>query len=489
MNLPGAPFSVLLPMILITWACDSRADVAVTKTGESVVDTEALTIWPEQQCAINGQAFQQEVLMTFQEYQYVTWYDKNRQVCLGRRHIPDGKWEVIRFSDYIFGAGDKNYRAHDAHNTISMGICPADGTIHLAFDHHMHRMNYRVSSKGAATKPGSIKWTPALFSKVHSVIGSRGLMTYPRFIITPDSKLQLFYRAGNRGGLQARVIHDYDPDTGKWGGARNIIADNGYTNYYTRYGTDGLLHLLFHWRGTGQLCYLFSDDQGKSWKLNGGKTILAADNRENCVRTKNLGLVSVIRAEKATHIMLGGQYMDSRSRPHQIVWHIPDHIEPSKPVDNRAVWGRQESRYHHYWRDENGSWHKSLLPGPVGNRAKLFFDSNDNAYAIFMVNQTDEWKYNIYFKKGDLVIATASAKSKWSDWKLIHREPGPFLNQAMFDDARWKTDGVLSVIVQNSTDSDYKNPPRTSKGKIDLTTKHVTPPTPLRILDFKLDRK
>ena len=89
--------------------------------------------------------------------------------------------------------------------------------------------------------------------------------------------------------------------------------------------------------------------------------------------------------------MLCGQYLDSKSRPHQIVWHIPDHVDPVKPENPRAVWGRQESSYHHYWRDEQGSWHRNLLPGPVGNRAKIFFDAEDNAYAIYMVNQTDDW--------------------------------------------------------------------------------------------------
>jgi hypothetical protein len=24
----------------------------------------------------------------------------------------------------------------DGHNTVQMGICPADGTVHLAYDHH-----------------------------------------------------------------------------------------------------------------------------------------------------------------------------------------------------------------------------------------------------------------------------------------------------------------------------------------------------------------
>ncbi len=91
-------------MTLLLTGCQSG--IGVTKIGDSVVDAEALTIYGGQHSAINGQAFQQDALTTCQGYQYVTWYDKKRQVCLGRRHLPDGEWEIIRFSDYIFGAGD-----------------------------------------------------------------------------------------------------------------------------------------------------------------------------------------------------------------------------------------------------------------------------------------------------------------------------------------------------------------------------------------------
>ncbi len=491
---------LLVIITLLLTGCQS--DIVVTKNGDSVVDAEALTIYGGMHSAINGQAFQQDALKTFKRYQYVTWYDKKRQVCLGRRHLLGGKWEIIRFSDYIFGAGDPHYRAHDAHNTISVGICPADGTIHLAFDHHMNTMNYRVSSKGVATNPGKIKWTAELFGPIHSLledsplvlsINPRKLITYPRFIVTPDNKLQLFYRAGNRRPPEVRVLHNYEPNTGTWSGPRPIIADNGYTNYHTRYGKDGLMHLMWHWRGTGKLCYLYTDDLGESWKDNDGKTLLTAGDGKFISKTE-VEDVTVITAKKATHIMLGGQYMDSENRPHQIVWHIPDHVEPIEPENPRAVWARQESSYHHYWRDEQGNWHSNLLPGPVGNRAKLFLDADDNAYAAFMVNQNNEYKFNIYFKKGDLIIATASAKSKWTDWTLIHHEPGPFLSQVQFDDARWESDGTLSVFVQNSSDTDYTfAPPDIPNRKgggfhEDLTIKRTTQPTPLRILDFKFNR-
>ena len=109
-----------LPTTIALLLTSCRVDVEVTKTGDSVVAAEALTTYGGQHSAINGQAFQQDALKTFQGYQYVTWYDKKRQVCLGRRRLPDGKWEIIRFSDYIFGAGDPNYRAHNANNNQSL---------------------------------------------------------------------------------------------------------------------------------------------------------------------------------------------------------------------------------------------------------------------------------------------------------------------------------------------------------------------------------
>ena len=37
------------------------------------------------------------------------------------------------------------------------------------------------------------------------------------------------------------------------------------------------------------------------------------------------------------------------------------------------------------------------------------------------------------FVTGDLVIATAAAKSKWTDWRTIHVEKGSFLNEMLGD--------------------------------------------------------
>ena len=461
MTLSKTSLIIVALMVTIASSALRGADVEVTKTGDRVVDANALTIKGRYGQPINGQAFQQNALMSFGGYQYVCWYNADRRVCLGRRKLPKGDWEVLQFADY-------RYANNDAHNTISLGICPADGTVHLSFDHHNHPLKYRVSSKGAATQPDQVAWTPALFGPIRNQLRKGHpirRMTYPRFIVTPDNKLQFFYRGGT-----ARVIHTYDPKTGAWSGPRGIVADNGYTNYHLRYGKDGRLQLLWHWRGTGQLCYLYTFDQGRSWKNNSGKTVLAA-NENKSVNTSDIQNVSVIKTKHASHILLGGQYMDSKSRPHEICWHVPSDTQPRKIKANWDVWRTDQSRYHHYWRDMTGRWHANILPTPAGNRAKIFLDADDNAYAIYMLNKTDQWgEMGMYFTHGELVIATASAESKWTDWQVIHREPGPFLAEPHFDDDRWKSDGVLSVYVQD-------------------TAEQARQPTPLRILDFKIDRK
>jgi hypothetical protein len=72
---------------------------------------------------------------------------------------------------------------------------------------------------------------------------------------------------------------------------------------------------------------------------------------------------------------------------------------------------------------------------------------------------------DVFLLAGDLVIAAATANSKWTDWRVIHVERGPFVNEMLGDPYRWKQEGILSVMVQESP-------------------KEVHQPTPLRLLDF-----
>jgi hypothetical protein len=72
---------------------------------------------------------------------------------------------------------------------------------------------------------------------------------------------------------------------------------------------------------------------------------------------------------------------------------------------------------------------------------------------------------DVIVSAGDLVIAIASSRSSWTDWRIAHVEKGPFLNDMLGDPYRWKREGILSVLVQKSPERAHE-------------------PTALRILDF-----
>ncbi|KPK44337.1 MAG: hypothetical protein AMJ65_03360, partial [Phycisphaerae bacterium SG8_4] len=121
MRLNGKLAGILQLTLLIGAPRLAPADFRAAKVGDSLVDARALTIQGGFGQCINGLSFQQDAIVTHGEHQYVAYYDANRRVCLARRELPQDRWRIIRFADYDF-------ESNDAHNTISMGICPQDAT-------------------------------------------------------------------------------------------------------------------------------------------------------------------------------------------------------------------------------------------------------------------------------------------------------------------------------------------------------------------------
>jgi hypothetical protein len=470
--LQGDPYKLIpvikrkiLPLLLLILLSDcSPDDLNISRIGETIVDSLALTLdgsrWG---MAINGKSFQQEALVSHKGYQYLAYYDARRNICLTRRKLPVGQWETIRFTDYHF-------ESNDAHNTISMGICPNDGTIHLSFDHHGHPLHYRMSRKQVASNPGAVEWDTALFSPVLNELekGKPIRITYPRFFQTPDGELQFCYRRGGSGNGD-RMLVDYNSRSGKWMNTRQIDSGEGffeddmgesnsrcsYPNGYT-YGPKGKLHATWVWRETPSdpnhdLVYVYSEDQGNTWLNNMGQRL----GKPPGINSTGITVVDIPRSLGLmnTH----GQAVDSKGRIHAVVWHCTEETllaEGSKPGEHR--WGVDNAkRYHHYWRDESGSWMHWELPWISGNRPKLFIDKQDNTYLV-------------YGKDENLEIAAASDKTGYKDWRVIHTGQGPFVNEMLGDYYRWEQEGILSVMVQDSP----VNP---------------SEPTPLYVLDFQIE--
>jgi len=445
-------------LLLLFSSFQAWADSKMVKIGDSLIDPKALTIKGSFAQAINGKSFQQDAVISHKDYQYVTYYDSKRHVCLAKRKLPAGKWDILRFTDYDF-------KSNDSHNSISMGICPKDGTIHLAFDHHGHFLHYRVSKKQAASTPEKTSWNEELFGPVIAELekGKRIRITYPRFWQTPNGALQFCYRRGGSGNGD-RMLVDYDPQNGKWINTRQIDSGKGnfqgsdsrcsYPNGYT-YGPKGKLHATWVWREGGgtpnhDLIYSYSEDSGKTWLNNQGvklKSPAGIDSPD----------ITVVKIPVTYGLMnTHGQAVDSQGRIHVVMWHCSDkslQAAASKPGETR--WGPAEARrYNHYWRDKNAQWHHQELPWTAGGRPKLFIDSKDNAYLI-------------YRTEINLTIAGATAASKWTDWKIIHVEKGPFVNEMLGDSYRWKDEHILSIMLQE-------------------LPKKTHEPTKLRIVDFKL---
>lgn len=94
---------------------------------------------PDRKHRINANSFQQNAITTVNGWQYVGFYtsstqEGNKSICyanLGRRQptANEASWETLTFEDY-------EQAVDDGHNTISIGVCRGDGTIHIAYDHH-----------------------------------------------------------------------------------------------------------------------------------------------------------------------------------------------------------------------------------------------------------------------------------------------------------------------------------------------------------------
>lgn len=453
---------------------------AIEKTGDTIIEKAALIMGEEQygamrfSSAINGKSFQQDAIVSHNGYQYVGYYDAERRVCLARRQLAESAWEIIRFSDH-------RLNVNDAHNTISLGICPKDGTIHLAFDHHGRQLNYRYSAKGAAMNPKSVNWAASLFSEIQAHLsgGKVPSVTYPRFFQTPEGNLQLCWRR-NGSGNGDRMLADYDGEVGQWTGIRQIDSREGsygdshsrcsYPNGYT-YGPKGRLHVTWVWRekatqtANHDLMYAYSNDQGKSWLNSDGELI------EGVPALDSTGVTVVDIPESLGLMNTHGQAVDSKGRIHTVMRHctVESLAEAgAKPGESR--WGVAEARrYHHYWRDDFGVWQHRELPGIAGNRPKVLIDKADNVFLLFGRNPAEiAMEKGTYSNQADLIIMRATPGSYWKDWKIAAVEKGPFINEMLFDYYRWQKEGILSVMVQQAAD---ENPFSSALRLIDFETK------------------
>ena len=412
-------FTVLYFQITIL-VSDIVAAPGIIKLRESTVTSNALSLVFDYYY-LNGLSFQQDAVITFNGWQYVAFYNSSRHVTLARRQISDENWQVMSLSDYT-------QRINDSHNIISMGIAPNDGTIHLAFDHHSVSLHYRRSITGLATHPENFSWSDSLFgSTTYRLVTGQTVyqVTYPRFVSTPQGDLQFEARIGTSGDGQS-YLWEYSAVIGEWISlgkfVDNPIGGNAYLNGL-HYDNNGVLHTSWVKRQTPDastnhdLYYIYSEDNGRTWCDNSGSVIGTTGSDPVTIEEPKVWTIPVSNGL----INQEAQTIDHEGRIHLFM--------------RRNVSGKNYQ--FHYWRDIDGTWHETntgIATKIWYQRSKILVDEDNNAYAIMP----------------DLVIASASRASNWTDWTVINNDDERrFYSEPLYDWYRlYKGDGILSVLYQ-----------------------------------------
>lgn len=281
--------------------------------------------------------------------QYAAFYNATgtyaqHNVVLSRRKLPSGSWQHMRFTDYT-------QTTLDGHNTISLGVSPGDGRLHLAYDHHDVPLNYRISQAGVATNPDGVTWSTALFgTTLHALPGAAAgpytPLTYPRFERVSGDRLMMEFRIGQSGAGDS-YLYLYTPSSGTWAPVGKYLQganNNGYLNGLDFAPSQGRLHASWTWRETPDvvtnhdLMYAYSDDLGKTWKNSAGGALATAG---SAPITPSSSGVTVFTIPQSSGILnQEGQTVDASGRVH---------VLNRESRDGGFKW-------YHYWRDTTGEF-------------------------------------------------------------------------------------------------------------------------------------
>lgn len=406
--------------------------------------------------AFNWASFDQDKIVSWAGYQYTVYWAADRVLSVARRCLASDQVQTIRLESYVLAEGLPERQQHNGHRNTVLGISPGDGRLHLAWDHHVNDLNYTRSRAGWITDPPETIQATDFEPRQPVAAEAPQRVTYPRFFNSADETLYFFYRSGGSGAGNI-ALFQYDPPSGQWemisdrlfgqegtyAAWDNSTSRNAYMHDLLFDGT-GRLHITWVYREAGRtwasnhdLHYAFSDDRGRSWKNNQGELI--ADTRQGQRIVLDSPGIAVYEIPVFSWLMNQcAMTLDSRNRPHVATYHMaepfrPEHLEHNPPVDEQ-----HRLNYYHYWRDEDGTWHRSQpLPLPLPRRRPMIVAAPDDTMII-------------YFSTHEGFQAhVARAADRWNRWQTV-RLTGPDLivNDATKPDRRLLRDrNILSFTV------------------------------------------
>ena len=379
--------------------------------------------------SINATIFRKNSLVTFQNWQYISFYNKNGFVVVGKRKLNEIRW-VLKQTQY---KGD----CSDAHRIISIMV-DGEGYLHITWNHHNNRLHYTRNKA-----PGSLE----LMSELPMTGKQEDKVSYPEFYRTQHGNLIFLYRDGASGN-GSLVVDQYDVKTKTWKQLHsNLIDGQGLRNAYWQACVDskGWMHLSWVWRETPDvasnhdLCYAFSKDGGVTWQKSNGEIYKVP--------------ITAASAEYAFHIPQKSGLINQTSMFAN---------EDGAPCI--ATYWREEGssipQYHLVYQTDEG-WKKEILDFrhtpfslsgsgtkriPISRPQIVAWKTKNNLSAAMIFRDEERGS------KISAAINRNLGKDKWTVVDLTPISVGSW--EPTYDTELWKTKKILHLFVQNVEQAD-----------------------------------
>ena len=381
---------------------------------------------------INTAIFRHHGVLTVGDVQYAAVYTDPQSILVARRDLKTNQLQT-----HILAG---NYTLRDAHNVISLGV-DADGYLHMVYDLHGQRLNYRRS-----LEPGAIdQWTDEI-----PMTGQReSSLTYPQFLMPTRNgqpgPLLFLARQGGSGNGDAE-LKIYDTATSTWsdigtiarGSGQNPWTSNPYWNH-PALGPDGSIHLTFTWRTHSlpgnrinniNIDHMVSDDFGHTWHTKVGHELRIPVTQVNSetIRAISPGTNLINQTSSA---------LDSQGRLHVAYYaDDPDGIP----------------QYQHLWWDGR-EWRNDIVSARTENfelagvgtlnipisRPEIIVDREDRVYFIYRADFTGQRMVIQRLDPPDYLPESAP--------RVLWNEPVGYA-EPIIDRLRWRDQQILSMLIQ-----------------------------------------
>jgi hypothetical protein len=374
--------------------------------------------------SVNTTIFRKNSLVSFHDWQYIAFYNKNGQLVLGKRKWNSDQWQLQQTA----------YKGNvsDAHNVISIMV-DGDGYLHMAWDHHNNRLHY-VKSKEA----GSLEMS----TEMPMTGKQENKLSYPEFYRMPNGNLLFFYRDGGSGN-GSLVMNQYDLKTKTWKQLHsNLIDGEGQRSAYWQACVDvkGTIHISWVWRETPDvatnhdMAYACSKDGGLTWQKSTGEIYqipITAGNAEYALHIP----------QKSELINQTSMFADNEGHPYiATYWREEGSTVPQYHLVYKTIegWKKEIIDFRKTAFSLSGTGSKRI---PISRPQIIAWKNGHNLSAALIFRDEERGS------KVSAAITNNIGKDKWKIVDLTQTPVGSW--EPTYDTELWKDKGLLHLFVQN----------------------------------------